>query len=206
MLCIDLNLYYKKYRSDWGDAVPIVELHLLEGYDDTAKTRLGQALTDAIRFVVPAAPEAITVMIHERQSSQYMRGREHKSGAPSLPDPEKIVLAYLAAMEARDLGLAQGFLADSFEMVFPGTAPMHSLAELIAWARPRYQFVTKTYEQTESFQSPGPATVVYTRGTLQGAWPDGTAFADIRFIDRFELQGGKITRQDVWNDIAEVRP
>lgn len=186
--------------------MPIVELHLLEGYDDSAKTRLGQALTDAIRYVVPAVPEAITVMIHERQPSQYMRGREHKSGAPALPDPEKIVLTFLAAMQARDLDLAQGFLGDGFEMVFPGTAPMQTLAELIAWAKPRYQFVTKTYDQVESFQSPGAATVVYTRGTLQGAWPDGTPFEGIRFIDRFELQGGKITRQDVWNDIAEVRP
>lgn len=186
--------------------MPIVELHLLEGYDDKAKTRLGQALTDAIRYVVPAAPEAITVMIHERQHSQYMRGREHKTGAPALPDPEQIVLAYLAAMEARDLNLAQSFLGAGFEMVFPGTAPMHSLDQLIAWAKPRYQFVTKTYDQVESFQSPGPAAVVYTRGTLSGGWPDGTPFEGIRFIDRFELQDGKITRQDVWNDIAEVRP
>jgi hypothetical protein len=25
-------------------------------------------------------------------------------------------------------------------------------------------------------------------------------------VDRFELSGCKITRQDVWNDVAEVRP
>ncbi len=45
---------------------------------------------------------------------------------------------------------------------------------------------------------------VYCFGTLGGEWPDGTAFDGIRFIDRFELQGGLITRQDVWNDMAEV--
>ena len=45
----------------------------------------------------------------------------------------------------------------------------------------------------------------YTRGTLAGEWPDGTAFSGIRFIDRFEVTDGKITQQDVWNDIAEVR-
>jgi hypothetical protein len=47
--------------------------------------------------------------------------------------------------------------------------------------------------------------VVYTRGTLAGEWPDGTAFGGIRFIDRFEVTDGFITRQDVWNDLAEVR-
>ncbi len=31
------------------------------------------------------------------------------------------------------------------------------------------------------------------------------AFEGIRFIDRFEVTAGKITRQDVWNDIAEVK-
>jgi hypothetical protein len=35
-------------------------------------------------------------------------------------------------------------------------------------------------------------------------WLDGTAFSGIRFIDRFEVAGGLIRRQDVWNDLAEV--
>jgi hypothetical protein len=65
--------------------------------------------------------------------------------------------------------------------------------------------VTKTYEAFEAFHADG-AAVVYARGTLSGEWPDGTAFSGIRFIDRFALQGGLIVRQDVWNDIAEVRP
>ena len=64
--------------------------------------------------------------------------------------------------------------------------------------------MTKTYETTEAFHAKGVA-VVYTQGTLSGEWPDGSAFSGIRFIDRFELTGGKITRQDVWNDMGEVR-
>jgi len=28
-------------------------------------------------------------------------------------------------------------------------------------------------------------------------------FEGIRFIDRFESRGGRFTRQDVWNDLAE---
>jgi hypothetical protein len=44
---------------------------------------------------------------------------------------------------------------------------------------------------------------VYCHGTLQGQWPDGSAFEGIRFIDRFLVQAGRLVRQDVWNDLAE---
>ena len=46
--------------------------------------------------------------------------------------------------------------------------------------------------------------MVYARGTLNGAWLDGSPFNGIRFIDRFEVRAGKITRQEVWNDLAEA--
>ncbi|SLN64735.1 SnoaL-like domain protein [Roseivivax jejudonensis] len=185
--------------------MPVIELHLLEGYDDAALTRMGAALTDAVRLVVPADPEAVTVMIHERRPAQYMRGRTQRTGAPALPDPAETVRAYLDAMEARDLDAARAHLGEGFTMTFPGTGPMTTLEELIAWSRPRYARIAKTYEAIETCPTPGPA-VVYARGTLSGEWPDGAPFSGIRFIDRFELTGGRITRQDVWNDIAEMRP
>lgn len=184
--------------------MPIIEAHVLEGYDDGAKTRLGKALTDAVQMVVPADPEAITVILHEMPRAHYMRGGTHRSGAPALPDPCAVVRDYLAAMEARDLEAARAILGDGFVMNFPGAAGMQTLEELIAWSKPRYQFVRKTYEGFEALQGAGHA-VVYARGTLFGAWPDGAAFEGIRFIDRFEVTGGRITRQDVWNDIAEVK-
>jgi len=185
--------------------MPIVEAHVLEGYSGTEKQRLTTALTQAVRFVVPAPDEAITVLLHEYPSDAYARGGVARTPAPALPDPGELVRRYLSLMEARDLDAAQALLAPGFEMVFPGTAPMRSLQELIDWAAPRYRFVTKTFDAIEAFQGDG-AAVVYTRGTLAGEWPDGTAFDGIRFVDRFEVKAGQITRQDVWNDIAEVRP
>lgn len=184
--------------------MPTVEAHILEGYAPEDKRRLKQALTDAIRFVVPAPDEAVIVMLHEYASENYARGGTERSPAPALPDPAQIVLAYLAAMEAREIDKAEALLGDGFAMMFPGTGPMTRLAELIDWAKGRYRFVTKTYDAVEAFQA-GDTAVVYTRGALAGEWPDGTTFSGIRFIDRFEVRGGKITRQDVWNDIAEVR-
>ena len=183
--------------------MPVLELHLIDGYTADDKRRLGEALTDAVRSVVPAAPEGVVVMIHEMRPDAYFRGRDTKTPAPALPDPCRIVTDYLAAMEARDLDTARALLADGFVMQFPGTAPMTDLAQLIAWAAPRYRFVRKSYDGIET--ALGPAPVVYAFGTLSGEWPDGTAFDGIRFIDRFTLDGGKLTRQDVWNDIAETR-
>lgn len=114
---------------------------------------------------------------------------------------ETIVRAYLAAMEARDLSLAQSYLADGFAMTFPGGIHMTSLTDLVAWSKPRYRFVKKTYDRFDTMPN-----LCYCFGTLYGEWLDGTAFSGIRFIDRFELSDGKITRQDVWNDMAELRP
>ena len=81
-------------------------------------------------------------------------------------------------------------LDDAFCMIFPGTAPMSRLADLVERAKGRYQFVEKTYEGVETLQKDGVA-VVYARGTLNGAWLDGSPFNGIRFIDRFEVKNGK---------------
>lgn len=204
-LCLTSNLYYKTYSFQRRTDVPVLQIHVLEGYSDADKTRLSHALTDAVRIVVPAPPEAVTVMIHEMQSNDYMRGRERRTPAPALPDPAETVRRFLAAMEARDLITAGSMLGAGFTMTFPATAPMTTLTEMIDWAAPRYRFVAKTYEGIDAVQSAGEAAIVYCRGTLSGEWPDGTAFDGIRFIDRFEVIQGLLTRQDVWNDIAETK-
>jgi hypothetical protein len=142
----------------------------------------------------------VTVVIRDIPAENYFRGGVARQGGPALPDAAAVVHDYLSAMEARDLERARGHLAPGFTMTFPGGVTMQRLEDLIAWAAPRYRFVTKTYDR---FDAMGP--LVYCFGTLSGEWPDGTAFAGIRFIDRFELTGGRIARQDVWNDMGEAR-
>ena len=185
--------------------MPVVELHVLEGYNSEEKQRLGQALTDAVRFVIPATPDLVTIMIHDMPTENYYRGRTQRTPAPARPDAELIIKNYLTAMEARDLARARAMLDEGFTMTFPGTKPMSTLEELIEWSKPRYKFVTKTYEGFDAMQSAGDASIVYCRGTLQGEFHDDISFEGIRFIDRFEVINGKITKQDVWNDMAEVR-
>ena len=51
----------------------------------------------------------------------------------------------------------------------------------------------------------GARVAVYISGTLHGEWTDGGPFEGIRFIDRFEVTGGKIVLQEVWNDLAAMR-
>ena len=183
--------------------MPVVELHLIRGYSDDARQRICQSLTDAIRMVVPAPVDAVTVMIHEVDDAGYMRGRTARKPAPALPDAAGVVTDYLAAMEARDLDRARAFLDEAFVMQFPGTAPMRTLEELVAWSRPRYAFVRKSFDGIDQAKGEGDLTVVFCRGTLSGEWHDGSACEGIRFVDRFELRDGKIVRQDVWNDLAE---
>jgi 4-oxalocrotonate tautomerase family enzyme len=184
--------------------MPVIEAHLLEGYSESEKRRLARGLTDAACMVIPAAPEAITVMIREVPAANYMRGGQPRTGAPARPDPCDVIRAYLAAMEARDIETARAMLGEGFVMNFPAAPGLKTLEQLIEWAKPRYKFVKKTYDNFEALQS-GALTIVYSIGTLHGEWLDGTPFEGIRFIDRFELVEGRITRQDVWNDMAEVK-
>ncbi len=180
--------------------MPIARIDLIAGYDAPAKTRLGEALTSAIRSVIDCPPELVTVVIRDVPAQNYFRGGAARQPGPVLPDGEAVVRDYLVAMEARDLDRARAHLAPGFAMTFPGGVAMQSLEELVAWAAPRYRFVRKTYERFDAM-----GALVYCFGTLAGEWPDGTAFEGIRFIDRFELAGGRILRQDVWNDMGEIR-
>ena len=183
--------------------MPVIEVHLITGYGPDEKARLGRALTAAVQSVIPADPEAITVILHDLPVHDYYRGGTIRTPAPAMPDPAAIVRAYLAAMEARDLASASGWLAEGFSMTFPGGVTMSTLPELIAWARPRYQAVRKSYQGFDVV--PGSPAIVWCHGTLAGTWLDGTAFEGIRFVDRFEVVAGQLTRQDVWNDIAEIK-
>ena len=154
--------------------------------------------------VIDASPAGTVAFV--RHAATYQRdGRVLREGGAARPDASALVRAFLEAMQARDLPVAGRMLAPGFTMTFPGAAPMHRLEELVAWGRGRYQRVGKVFERFDECWG-DDATVVYCSGTLEGIWPDGSAFSGIRFIDRFEVADGLIRRQDVWNDLAVVRP
>lgn len=115
-----------------------------------------------------------------------------------------VVRAFLAALRARDVEAAQGHLAPNARIVVPGGRVVGSVHEIVENTGARYRAIGKDIERFDVAAS-GDNVVVYCLGTLQGAWPDGTAFHGIRFIDRFELRDGRIVQQEIWNDAAEHR-
>lgn len=118
-----------------------------------------------------------------------------------MSDDIETVRKFLAAMEARDLEGAAALLAPEFVMIFPGGREMRRLEDLLDWAGARYRFARKSFDRFDVCDG-----VVYAIGTLAGEWPDGTGFSGVRFIDRFEIAAGRLRRQEVWNDMAEMRP
>lgn len=184
--------------------MPVVTVTLLPGYGSECESRLVQRLGLATRSVIAAQASGTTVYV--QHAATYMRdNRVFTGGGPELPDASALVRRFLQTMQARDLAKAREFLAADFVMHFPGSAPMTQLEQLLDWAKGRYQSVGKSYERFEECWGDG-VTTVFCSGTLHGTWLDGSAFQGIRFIDRFEVQSGQLRRQDVWNDLAEVRP
>ena len=116
----------------------------------------------------------------------------------------EVVRAFLEALQARDVAAAQRHLAPDARIVVPGGRVVGSVREIVANSSARYRAIGKDIERFDVVAS-ADRVVVYCLGTLQGAWPDGTAFHGIRFVDRFELRDGRIVLQEVWNDAAEHR-
>jgi len=184
--------------------MPIINITLIAGYDEGARTRLAERVTDATMSVIDAPADLVTVVVNEAAPANYMRGRVNRQPGPALAVQSSIVESYLLAMEQRDLRQAAEYLASGFTMQFPGGVTFTQPQELVAWASSRYQSITKHYTQMDECYQ-GEKVIVYCYGTLQGIWPEGEAFNDIRFIDRFTLCNNLIVEQQVWNDLAEHR-
>jgi len=185
--------------------MPVTQITLLKGYEPEVQARLIGRVSNAVRSVIPAQEAGTTTFIQEvsayRRDARVMLPGD---GNTALTDAETLVRGFLQAMQSRDLDAAAGYLASDFEMTFPGGQRMTRLQELVDWARNRYTRIEKTYEGFDQCWL-GDTTVVYCFGTLSGQWTDGSEFAGIRFIDRFEVRAQRIQRQDVWNDLAESR-
>jgi hypothetical protein len=115
-----------------------------------------------------------------------------------------IVNEYLRLLMIPDPDAARRFIAPGLEIRFTGNRLMHDPAECADFNATRYGWVKKRIEATEVVAGGMPEhAVVYSRGSLYGVWPDGTAFEGNRYVDRYEVSHGRITRMDVWNDSAE---
>lgn len=118
--------------------------------------------------------------------------------------PGAIVDEFLRLIMIPDPAAASQYVAPHLQIRFTGGRAMQAPAECSAFNATRYQWVKKKIDATETVAG-GTAdeTIVYSRGTLYGAWPDGTPFEGNRYVDRYVVSHGRITQMDVWNDSAE---
>ena len=131
--------------------------------------------------------------------------------APAAPRPDpvaearRVVETFLHLSMIPDPEAASAHLAPDLAMTFTGGRRMSGPAESAAFNARRYGWVSKRFLATDAALDPATGrVVVYNTGHLYGAWPDGTPFDGNRYVDRFEVRDGLITRMDVWNDSAEI--
>lgn len=119
-------------------------------------------------------------------------------------DPAAVVDEFLRLVMIPDPEAASRYTAPDIRIRFTGNRAMTRPADTSAFNAKRYAWVKKRIERTEVVAGGTPAeTVVYSLGTLHGAWPDGTAFEGNRYVDRYVVRHGLIVGMDVWNDSAE---
>lgn len=119
-----------------------------------------------------------------------------------LPADAALVRDYLEASMIPDPEAAARYVADDVEITFTGGRRFSHPSGPTSVNAKRYAWVKKRMERFDVAPGDGE-TVVYSIGTLYGAWPDGEAFEGNRYVDRFVVRGGKIVKMDVWNDSAE---
>jgi len=123
---------------------------------------------------------------------------------PTPTDPAAVVDEFLRLVMIPDPASASRYTAPDIRIRFTGNRPMTRPADTSAFNAQRYAWVKKRIERTEVVAGGTPEeTVVYSLGTLYGAWPDGEAFEGNRYVDRYVVSHGLIVRMDVWNDSAE---
>lgn len=161
-----------------------------------AGTVLGERRhADVLEWPETCSLPAATTHTHH---SQHTGRNPMSSENPAI----SLVREFLDATMAPDPQKAETYISPDLQITFTGGRQFHHPREIAAFNGRRYQWVKKELGPFDVCEMP-QGTVVYSLGTLYGAWPDGTPFENNRFIDRFLIRDGKIVRMDVWNDSAE---
>jgi hypothetical protein len=115
-----------------------------------------------------------------------------------------VVEEFLRVIMIPDPAGAKAFAAPGLEIHFTGDRLMHDPGECSAFNASRYKWVKKRFERTDVVAgASAQEAIVYNIGTLYGEWPDGAPFEGNRYVDRYVVCQGKITKMEVWNDSAE---
>jgi hypothetical protein len=111
---------------------------------------------------------------------------------------------WLDAVWRRDLAAAAAMMGAGTRITISGGHQFASLDAFAAFAAGRYAEFRKQSDAFEACEAAG-GLAVYVRGTLSGAFKDGTPFSAERWCDRFLVAQGRIVDIETWSDIAETR-
>lgn len=142
----------------------------------------------------------------QTETSPPARGQAHAAAQPSAlrDDPAALVNEYLRILMIPDPEGVRALVSPDLKITFTGGRAMTAPSQCADFNAKRYAWVQKRIERTEMVSGGSvDETVVYSLGTLHGAWPDGTPFEGNRYVDRYVVSRGLIVQMDVWNDSAE---
>ncbi|MFI4987420.1 MAG: 4-oxalocrotonate tautomerase family protein [Alphaproteobacteria bacterium] len=181
--------------------MPIVNVSLLEGYDDFARGELLRRLTDAVRLSINAPLDSITVVLSEVPPSDYRRGgRKHHAGA-GKESPEALVRDFQTALKQGSLDLAETYTDKDFTVVYP-SGKSASLREFAAWSATQFRDIAKDYAHFDEAVLEDGSVAVYCGGTLVGQSKDRTSFDGIPFIEHYVVREGKLIEKRLWTDVG----
>src|SRR5690606_25409968 len=92
--------------------MPVVQMTVIEGYDETTKSRLLKGMTHVVLSVMAAKPDGVITMLNEVKASAYARGGVSRVPGPPLPSGVEVVQHFVGALTAVDVDLAAQYLAD----------------------------------------------------------------------------------------------
>ncbi len=116
----------------------------------------------------------------------------------------RIVEDFLRIIMIPDPMGARAFTAPDMTIRFTGGRVMREPSDCSAFNAGRYAWVKKRFGRTDVVAgATHDEAVVYSIGTLHGAWLDGMPFEGNRYVDRYVVRNGLITEMEVWNDSAE---
>lgn len=119
-----------------------------------------------------------------------------------LSPAAEMIVRFLRAVEAREIEVAEKMMVKGALIVFPNGKVFANQRAMVDVAKDRYQWIKKTFDKIDDFESSDGSHVVYVMGTLYGCNRYGIEFNNIRYIDRFTLRNGLIVSQEVWNDLS----
>lgn len=155
-------------------------------------------------LVAVAGPARKTAQMPANEASRHQKGTALTDQTPPEARREiAFIRQFLIDSMGADPARAGSCFAPGARITFTGGQEFDSPAGIRALNAARYAHVQKEFDRFDLIDRPDGTVVVYSLGWLYGAWPDGEGFEKNRYIDRFELKDGLITRMEVWNDSAE---